>query len=232
MATNYPLSAGTLASDCWPATPQLLYDEMFHRGYVQLDIQGTVISATVPDSTDRDKLWIKVDGSGFPVGQFIYSGGVWIWPHVCPPSGSERRIWVGSLVSLVTYDGGAAGTVAAAGGPMWEEDTAFAGRSPMGVGTLPISGTAITVGNQFGEDSHTMLEAEIAAHTHDVGTLARPMLRTGGGAPTLAPAGGATVSEEVVTSDTGTGSATPMPILHPVLGVYIIKRTARIYHVG
>ena len=81
-----------------------------------------------------------------------------------------RQIWIGTLTSLETYDGGESGTISQSTGAFWENDALFSDKWPLGVGvTALLPATDYTV--------------------FDVGTPAGPQAR----------------------------------------GVYVIKRTARIY---
>lgn len=227
---NYPLIPGTLASDCWPASPQTFYNEMFAKGYVQLSIVGVVISATVPAVADRNKLWAKVDGGAQPTGYFIYAGGLWLQPHPVPASSSVRQLWVGAEADLVTYDGGVAGVVSAASGPFWEVDHDFDARFPVGPGTTA-GGTIIGVGDTGGEDAHTLTVAELPAHTHPplVGTQYAMDNDGGTGAGT-----NASTADGLTEADTtgATGDGDPHNTLPPYRGAFVIKRTARIFYVG
>ncbi len=209
---------------------------MFEKGRVTLDLTGYIKSASAPGASDRDKLWIKIDGSTRPVGHFIYYGGLWIWPHEVPAGGSERRIWVGDTATLQTYDGGAVGTVSDAGGPMWAEDTDLVGRIPIGVGAIAsatIAPTSLTVGQETGTPEHTNTVAEMAAHAHGPpsGQPATQIDRDAGnygiGLDSLNQYPNAT---STWTASVGGGAA--YSILPPVRAVYFIKRTARIFRQG
>lgn len=90
-----------------------------------------------PGNSDRSRPWLVTDGAdNAPLGVATWSPtyGKWIAPHPTPPSGDLRVLWVGSLTSLETYDGGEAGTVTDTTGPFWEADTAFDDKFPLGVG--------------------------------------------------------------------------------------------------
>lgn len=229
MATNYPLIPGTLASDCYPASPQTLYNEMFAKGVCQLAsgaIVGVYPSQTAPGIGDRDKLWIKLDASDRALGAYMYAGGLWVWKHPCPAGGFERRLFVGSTADLATYDGGTNTAVSDVTGPMWEVDTNFAARFPVGVGTTA-NGTVINVTNTGGEDEHTLTVDEMPAHTH---TASSVWLNTWP-AGTNELGGGVDATAGAVTN-ANTGGDDPHNNLPPYYGCYIIKRTARIFWVG
>src|SRR6266852_4970670 len=80
-------------------------DDIINRLTGSVSVNGVVIGPNLPAVTDQDKLWIKTDNAGNPIGQFIFNGR-WIWPHETPASGQERRIWVGQESDLWAYDGG------------------------------------------------------------------------------------------------------------------------------
>jgi hypothetical protein len=183
--SNLRLNAGTLSSTCYPSDPQQLYNEMMEKGVAVLpDIDGIIISDSAPDAEDRDKAWIKTS-AGAPVyggnAPAIYFNGAWVVRHPIAPSSSERRLWVGSTTDLQTYDGGASGTVGDASGPMWEVDTAFDGRFPLGVGTIPGSSPSATVAvtgttdsqSNSGDYKHVLTETEgaLGSHTHAFGIV-------------------------------------------------------------
>lgn len=181
--SNLQLVPGTLAAPntCW----QPLYDEMFAKGYaVGPSVVGLLIQDEVPDAEQHDQGWIPTSG-GVP----IYPGYVFVWNvefghwmsrNPIAPSDPMRRIWVGDAGDIDTYDGGEAGTPMIASGPMWEIDTLFAGRVPIGVGAIPTSNPAASIeAPLLTEDSNgssgayqvTLTEEQgaIADHVHPIG---------------------------------------------------------------
>lgn len=210
------------------------------------DITGVIISASAPAASDSDKLWIKTS-SGAPVGQFIRYNAQWVWPHLSPASGSERRLWVGTLVALESYDGGSAGTVGAASGPMWEEDTAFRDRIPIGVG--PTLAPAVVTNYGDSNAQYTLVENDIPRHSFFTARQAgnntgAPYL---GAANSMAYQGGGMANENYnlldaiaagktanvgPTNEYGGSPQTPLNFLNPVRALYVIQRTARIYYLG
>lgn len=229
---DLPLIPGVLSSNCYPANPQTLYTEMFSRGAVQITtLKGVIISEDAPVPEDRDKMWVKVDSSGIPLGQFVYGNGQWVWPHEVPPVSSTRWLWVGDLVSLATFDGGTVGSPPYAGA-FWEEDTDFAGRSPMAPGNIPtaVPTKSLSVGENYGEGAHMQTVDEVGPHTHPI--VPRDQLEdTGSGNLDGITSSGTGPSIGTLTAGQNEYTTTQqaMPIIHPVRGVYIIKRTARIY---
>jgi len=181
---------------------------------------------TVPQPQYQQCPWLRTQDM-----RWYYFEGEWKSP-VADYSIYERRIWVGNPTQLETYDGGEAGAVSTTSGPMWEVDhTLFDGRSPMGVGDIPSSDPAKTLAliEQYGAGSHTQTSAEMPPHTH---TLGFDTNDTGSGFPQAS--NGENEVNVYTTSETGgTGTpavATPMNMVHPVVGVYFIKRTVREFY--
>ncbi len=104
------------------------------------------------------------------------------------------------------------------------------GRVPIGVGTgtgggasgtgLPTGGSALTArsnGSWLGEETHTMTEAELVAHTH---TYAYDTSSANGGSFV----GNSNNSHDSNGTTGSTGSTTPFNVIQPVMGVtFIIK---------
>lgn len=178
--SDLQLIPGSLPSDleCY----QTLYDEMFSRGHaVGPNVTGLLIQDAVPDPEDHDKGWIPTSG-GVP----IYPGFVFIWHptfskwvsrNTVGPADGSYRIYTGTAASLNTYDGGDANAPGLASGPMWEIATAFDGRVPIGVGTIPTSSPAASIANPLdttdslgnsGEYKHSLVPDEMQ-HMHGVG---------------------------------------------------------------
>lgn len=199
-----------------------------------------ISQSTQPGVTDRDKLWYDTD-----VGRlYRFAGGAWVSPHPSAAGGDERRIWVGTLANLITYDGGSAGAVGDNSGPMWEQDTDFNDRIPMGVGPS----LALAVSTNYGSAgaTTTIAEANLPPHRHYVATNvpnaagpplvgANDFLSYSGGNMgnenyNLLPGNG--VEPNVARSGLGAGTSSAFTVLNPVRGVYVIKRTARLNYVG
>lgn len=221
---------------------------MFSLGAAVLgDLDGVIISDTAPAAEDRDKAWIKTNATA-PLWPpiFIFYNGMWVMPNPEPASGDSRRIWVGSLASLITYDGGDAGALSAAGGAMWEEDTDFRDRIPMGVG----ASLAAAVSTNYGDAdaSLTLLDANYKNHTHFIANATpnaagTPQLSastylswTGGGLgnENYVLLGGTVAATVGISSTVGgaAGNNDPFSILNPVRGIYVIRRTSRVYYRG
>lgn len=124
MSDPAKLVAGTLPDQKWTSFQQL-YQEMFRLGQITFP-GGTLaytISSTTPGASDRDKLWVKVDGSGNPIGHFVFSGSSWVWPHEIPANDKRYFRFSGAVGEITTLDGGSSGTVTSTTGPFWEQVT-------------------------------------------------------------------------------------------------------------
>ena len=125
-----------------------------------------------PGLDDKGNWWVRI-------------GGYWARENTVPPAPNnyERRIFVGSANDVLYYDGGDGS--AYVGNPytgsMWEIDTTFDAKFPVGVGTFAASGTvsvatSTTDTSVSGEDKHTLTTSETPFndHTHGVAQLAIP----------------------------------------------------------
>jgi len=180
---DLPLDPGTLADpDCWPASPQTLYDEMFAKGSATMpDITGILIQDAAPDPIYRgNKGWLPTSG-GVP----IYPGYIFIWHatvghwvsrHYKGASDPRPEPYFDNIANLATFDGGDAGAPGIASGPMWEVWTAVEGRTLVGAGTVPTSSPAVTIANlatadstgAIGEYKHSLVPDEMQ-HMHGCG---------------------------------------------------------------
>lgn len=240
---NYPLISGSLASNCWPADPQTLYNEMFSKGFVQLSLEGSIIQETAPGTTDRDKIWWQIDGSGHVVGWWKYSGGSWRRPY--DPTGVidtfERRLYMGSEASLQTYDGGTAVAVTDTTGPFWEVDHDFDGYTFAAPGTIPGTSDVLTVGTNFGSATGTLVAGNLP--TGSLGfTLSAPLnlkltfhpgfaVQEAGGDsnPSYSFNGSAPTFQNTFTATIDDAASDPYPVVQPVRGIFIIRRTNRMW---
>lgn len=145
------------------------------------NFSGVVISPTLPDPSQQSNLWVKTDPYGNPIGNFLFSSGQWIWPHPIAPGTGYRMIWRGTEADLWSFDGGdgsdpIATPPTATTGAMWQIDTDFSFRFPLGMGngntaTNPVAydgGPATTVlqGATGGEERHVLITDEEAIHRH------------------------------------------------------------------
>ena len=231
--TVITLEPPTLGTGYCPANYQTLVDDIVN-GIVPTfnsDIGNSFFNtgAGTPSAANQIFPWLDPDGFWW-----VYSSSAWNRMHTLPAGSNERRMWVGTLVDLRSYDGGDGTATAPAApftGAMWAEDTAMSARFPVGAGTFATAGTVAAAGintttGVVGEDLHTLTVAELAAHAHTVGSLGNLDIN-GGSTRTLY--GGSV--EFNLTSNTSTiGSSTPHNNLPPFYGVYFIKRTARTHY--
>jgi hypothetical protein len=169
--------------------------------------------------------WLDEDGNWW-----VFNGGYWNRKNPVSINSLERRIFVGTTNDLLSYDGGdgTSNPVTNYSGAMWEVDTNFQARFPVGAGTFAASGVVNVNGTAtstavVGEDQHTLSVQEMPAHTHNFFPLVTADANNGG-------ANGVQygTTANVPTSSTGDGAAHNN--LPPFYGVYFIKRTARVYY--
>lgn len=200
---------------------------------------------TTPALNNQVYPWLDENGEWW-----VFNGGYWSRKNPVPAGSYERRIFVGTTNDLLSYDGGD-GTAYSGNiytGAMWEVDTAFQARFPVGVGTFSASG-AVTVGATTtstavaGEDQHLLITSEMPIHTHQVSIKtfghggedgARVAADGGTSSPTLTnnvtvfPS--STFDPDVDAIAANAGGSVSHNNLPPFYGVYFIKRTARIYY--
>lgn len=191
------------------------------------ELPGTFTAFNFGSSTpavgDQDKPWIRTGAAGEFDATYTFSQGQWVSPH--PDFPGKVVLWEGDIGTIATLDGGAAGTVGTTSGPFWEAVANSAGRSPMGVGSLP-SGQAIAVNTLFGEEKHKQTSTEVGTHSHTITDIHRGQREEGGGT-TLLAAG----TDGNITTDTNQENdvVQSMNVVHPVWGIHFIRRTGRLY---
>lgn len=188
--------------------------------------------ASAPTTANQIYPWFDDDGFWWR-----FQGGYWARLNPVSNTSAERRIFVGTTTDLLSYDGGdgTSGTPTDYTGAMWEVDTAFEARFPVGAGTFAASGvvdvtdTATSSGIQ-GEDKHLLTTAEMPEHSHLVifdkqDTAGGDQLNTVyNGTDAGAVPDGVERTSETAGGDTAHNN------LPPFYGVYFIKRTARRYY--
>lgn len=186
---------------------------------------------STPAPEDQDKPWIRTDAFGNFDRLYTFNGK-WVSPNPRPPSENERMIWKGSYAQLWAYDGGdgvdpSATAPTATTGAMWQADTDFSFRVPVGAGTNPTAydgvNTTIAVGDTGGEQKHVQDKSELCAHEH-----VSPFFKqnTGGGLTQHAYDANGT-GADLNTSTEGGGKA--FNVMQPYRGVIFARRTSRIY---
>jgi hypothetical protein len=195
----------------------------------------TIYSEDEPDPEDRDKTWGRLLTDGSIERLYRYIDGGWVSRHPVAPGEDERRIYVGSSGDLETYDGGSSGAVGDAAGPMWEIDTEFAGRVPVGVGTVPDTAITYAVGANAGSGQVTLTMVNLPEDMPLDNTWSAYRTNLETGSPQwLGPnyIGSSTTPSEATTTENfvNDGGGQAFDIAQPGRGVYFIKRTARIYY--
>lgn len=198
---------------------------------------GTIVlnQEDAPDPEERSFLWFK------PSTGRIYAwdagGGAWTSPHPLPANGIERRFLEGTPAEIWAYDGGdgsdpSTTAPAANVGAMWIIDTAYAGRVPMGVGTIPGSDPSknLALSEDYGAGS-----VEIKTTNLPELQLTFPMFigddSSGSTYPT-APHTTSATNQSFPVSPNPLGDGTPLNITNPVRGGYWCKRSARTNYVA
>lgn len=169
---------------CWPADPQTYGDDLIAllTSVLAGESVGIIMGKDLPAPEDQDKVWVRLDATGYLEGIYTFKG-VWHRPHPVPPSSYQRIIWTGSKEDLWAFDGGSGenpasvtpggsdGTV----GAMWEVDASFEFRIPMGAGTNPTtyddaSATVLNVGDSAGAEKIEITKEQLS-HTHAIGRM-------------------------------------------------------------
>lgn len=227
---NVNLSIATVPEGTCYGNPQTDWPLMV--SYMSASVQGSLnlfnFGNSVPSAADRTKPWIRTNSDGTPDGTYVYSGGYWLKAHQMPTG--AVIMWEGAIASLDAFDGGETAAVTTISGPFWEEVTEMQARSPIHPGTLP-STTVLSVNNDYGEESHQLTVNEMPAHTHPFDTT--------NGAQVLAKVTSGKVNDinqtgsldyAFANAPQNTGGDAAHNTIHPVRGIYFIRRTARLYY--
>ena len=164
-----PLNYQTLANDIISGT-QATFNSSIGNSFFNYGASTPALNNQVyPWLDENGEWWVRVSG-------------YWARKNPIPANGPERRIFVGTAADVLSYDGGdGTSTATNTTGPMWEVDTAFDARFPVGVGAFAASGTVnvqgtTTTTSVAGEDKHTLTvpETPFNEHTHGVAQLIAP----------------------------------------------------------
>ena len=178
--TLITLTAPSLPANYCPASYQKLANDII--GGTQATFNSTIgnsffnFGPTYPAINNRIYPWLDENGQWW-----IYDQGVWLRKNPVTAA-YERRIYVGTTTDLLSYDGGdGTATATITTGPMWEVDTEFEARFPVGAGAFVASGAVAVLGKTTstsiaGEDKHTLTvpETPFNEHTHGVAQLIAP----------------------------------------------------------
>ena len=188
--------------------------------------------ASVPALNNQVYPWLDNNGNWW-----VFQGGYWARQNPVAAGGSERRIFVGTSADVLSYDGGD-GTVYSGNpyaGSMWEIDTAFEARFPVGVGTFAASGVVSVNGTttstaDAGEDKHTLVTSEMPSHTHQILDQYINLTQRGSADTSVFSATNRSEGVANLLPTTSSGGDAAHNNLPPFYGVYFIKRTSRVYY--
>lgn len=249
------------AGYCYPSTPQQFAIDLFAGVYGTLPGSvgiGFNFGNAIPAVNDQNKPWHRTNADGSDDGTWTFAFGKWTKKYPIPAGPNDyRAIWVGSPNDMWSYDGGDGQdpTVVAptnVTGSFWEIDTAFAARTLVGVGTLPVANKILNVGDVGGLDRVSLALTEMPPHTHIAqadGQAGKPANTIWGSDAAgdssgqvypnnhgLANIGTSEVPIKTTLKDAGGDtSVTPVVVkphenMPPYLAVYVIRRTARGYY--
>ena len=222
---------GTLPANYCYTTPQQYYIDIMSitQGFLPGQYTTVIKSATAPDSTDRDKVWFRLNNDNSFDRAYVFFNGIWVSKHPLPigfTSIAPRSL--GNAVAVGNWDEGVgADPTTALTGPFWEVDTDFSGRSPIGAGALG-GGTTLVTGDNFGEERHTQLAGEVGVHTH-LATIQFNNTSGGWSQVVIGSSDTAPNTSYPVNVSNNVGG-TPFNVVHPVHTRLFIKRTSRIFY--
>ena len=185
---------------------------------------------TTPALNNQVYPWLDSDGNWW-----VFQGGYWSRKNLVPNTSFERRMFIGTTTDLQTYDGGNTLPVTDYTGPMWQVDTNFEARFPVGVGTFAASGVVSVGGTTTstavaGQDQHVLSVAEMPTHNHQTIDQYYNLTQRGtADTKAFSPDNRGEGTANILASNTAGGGAAHNN-LPPFYGVYFIKRTARVYY--
>ena len=254
MPNDFRLIPGTLPDPYCFTNFQQLNVDLFSIAQV-VNINGAMFYNLGPGPIDADhRDWPWFDTNDFNWYAWSQDVGLWVRYHPIPASSQSRQLWVGNTTDLQLYDGGDANPPGDASGPMWEVDTNFAAKFPVGPGTFA-GGGIVAVTGTGGNDEQTIPATAIPAHQHIV-SIGVNTATTGEPAPGSSPGSvqygiGKTLAVGAIVDDstghvarsyplTSQYSSDPPPatptaklnMLPPYYGVYFIKRSQRLFFVA
>lgn len=248
MSTVYlPVIPPTLPPDyCFTTFQQFVADSV-GRALVSFTGEFTtiVVGSTTPAATQRGSPWFRTTDDRLYRWEPAVSK--WVSRHRLAPASQELAFWEGNLTDLQTHDGGDSNPVADASGPMWEEHPDYRGRCIIAPGTLPGSGTLVSVGGTGGSDQTTLAAAMLPDARITVNLPIIGMQGVGSPEPIVDDTYGKTDIVGAGRAVDGTvddlagryytkgqtdplGAASPVPVTPPFRSAYVIRRTGRIFY--
>lgn len=228
-----------------PATIQEEWNLGFALAQAQLLVNSATSffnhGSTVPDINNRGFPWIRNAGDDFD-DVYFFAMGYWLTALKSAPAGPNGVRWgyEDTEASLLTFDGGENAPVTILTGPFWEIDHNYDGRSPMGPGVIDNANPAktLSVGEAYGTGAQLQDSQQVPPHTHPLASDATiqnadgsiKVVNSGVGGPGLLIGGtGPATTPLSVQQNAFLTTQQSTPIIHPVRGLYQIKRTIRMY---
>lgn len=235
--------AGSLPSGFCPADYQAMVNGFSSVQTVTFPTTFTGITVSATKPTDQTQAWLQLDSFGRPVRLYYFAAGAWLSQHPLAPG--FTMLWTTALPTFTSFDGGDANPLSAISGPMWEEVTAFRARMPVGVGTLPISGTVLAVGDTGGLEKVTLTTQNVPGPDINLwvggsdGSASgiKEALQTvdnphAGTSAAYQSSDGVSGHNDYVQNPYGdaSGAATAHENLPPYLACYLLRRTTRLFY--
>jgi hypothetical protein len=168
----------------------------------------------------------------------VWQNGYWARLHTSPPGSLGRIPYTGTVEALRSFDGGDGTDTTPTDytGPMWEPDTEFSARFPVGVGEIGDSGQVDVAAstsslNVSGEDKVKLVAANLGTHDHDWIAAKVTVPDTGG--TQRFPNGDSVevpVEKTFTTENAGEADNEAHNNLPPFIGTFFIRRTSRRYY--
>ncbi len=162
---------------CWPANFAALFPYLEALGVANVpdNITGITYGPTDPQPEGIARPWFNTTVNRLYNWNTTFGGWTSLyWPPPKPATDSlvgPVFIWNGTEAQLKLWDEGQNDVIVGAEqftGPFWEIAGEMAARMPVGVGTLPLSGTGLVVTNTGGVDQLAITAAALPAHRHFV----------------------------------------------------------------
>lgn len=232
MSTPITIIPGTLPPGyCYPSDPQTYNVDIVSRIQAFLDenFPGIYVGVVEPPADQRNRVWFHSSSTKW----YYYISGQWQREFEVPNGGVSsqagyRALWTGTEADLVTYQGGSAGAVGPSTGPLWEVDHTFDARSLFAPGTLP-STAVITANTNGGNETHILTQAELPNINFQAALKAgQADGLDADNSQVLCNPNQTSVNPYTLNVPSG-GSGSAFSLLPPYRGVFVIKRTIRVF---